>query len=521
MIEKRLWDLWDGLQGRKAYFRSFLHEVRIENLRGIADLRVAFNYPVSVIAGGNASGKSTVLFATACAYKTPRAKSRRLAPSTLFPSHLSKSGEWHDERSAVTLDFDYSTPEGRLPMRWRRSKGWSRSFFGRPNAKQPERDVYLRTLSNLNNPPEKRSMLSMARLRTEAESTPLNASQVNFAQQMLPFRYKTIVNLSSGSKNMLFAKHNGPRYSELHMSAGERAILHLAKAIAQLKNALILIDEVEAGLHPWGQRMLMLQLQQLALRNDLQIIVTTHSPVVLDTVPQYGRIFLDRDEETGQVSVQPPYHDLIRNALYGQPQGTLNLLCEDAVAEGVLLGISDHLQIRGDVRPGTVQVGCNTGVRDFPAHAKTLGKFNQLQNFVFVLGGNQRDGEAKKELERKAGVDARRMMFLPGSGAPEVWVWNRLRQVAARDTAPDLGVNPADLRQTMARQDQIYDSAVDTPTAIAKVKLQALADSLQQDVITICRELARWETTQKDSELLPLLRELGRTLRSWRTELEG
>ena len=521
MIEKRLWDLWDGLQGRKPHFRSFLHEVRIENLRGIADLRVAFNYPVSVIAGGNASGKSTVLFAAACAYKTHRTKSQRLAPSTLFPSHLPKSGEWRDERLAVTIDFDYSTPEGRLPMRWRRARGWSRSFFGRPNARQPERDVYLRTLSSLNNPSERRSVLSMSRLKTEAESTPLNASQINFAEQMLPFRYTTVVNLSSGSQNTLFAKHNGARYSELHMSAGERATLHLAKAIAQLKNALILIDEVEAGLHPWGQRVLMLQLQQLALRNDLQIIVTTHSPAVLDTVPQYGRIFLDRDEKTGQVSVQPPYHDLIRNALYGQPQGTLNLLCEDTVAEGVLLGISDHLQIHGDVRPGTVQVGCSTGARDFPAHAKTLGKFNQLQNFVFILGGNQRDGQARKELEQKVGVDAQRMVFLPGSGAPEVWVWNRLRQITARDTAPNLGANPADLRQAMARQDQIYDSAADTPAAIAKVKLQALADSLQQDAMAICRQLARWETEQEDSELLPLVRELSRILQSWRAKLAG
>ena len=38
----------------------------------------------------------------------------------------------------------------------------------------------------------------------------------------------------------------------------------------------------------------MLQLQQLALRNDLQIIVTSHSPVILDAVPANGRIFLDQ-----------------------------------------------------------------------------------------------------------------------------------------------------------------------------------------------------------------------------------
>ncbi len=92
------------------------------------------------------------------------------------------------------------------------------------------------------------------------------------------------------------------------MAAGERAILRLSLEIAQLRDALVLIDEVEAGLHPWVQQLLMLQLQQLALRNDLQVIVTSHSPVVLDSVPGNGRIFLERVQEVrlaGQFRVRP------------------------------------------------------------------------------------------------------------------------------------------------------------------------------------------------------------------------
>ena len=54
----------------------------------------------------------------------------------------------------------------------------------------------------------------------------------------------------------------------------------------------------------------MLQLQQLALRNDLQIIVTSHSPVVLNSVPVDGRIFLERTED-GRVVLIPPHRDII------------------------------------------------------------------------------------------------------------------------------------------------------------------------------------------------------------------
>ncbi|KKZ10878.1 MAG: hypothetical protein TQ37_08150 [Candidatus Synechococcus spongiarum 15L] len=124
-------------------------------------------------------------------------------------------------------------------MRWRRrSKGWNRSFGGRKNASQPERAVYLRTLGNLGNPSEVRGVLSMSRLAKDPEEKALTASQVERAHQMLPFLYSEVVKLSSGSKALLFAaQDSGGAYSELHMSAGERAILRLSQDIAQLKGA--------------------------------------------------------------------------------------------------------------------------------------------------------------------------------------------------------------------------------------------------------------------------------------------
>ena len=136
----------------------------------------------------------------------------------------------------MIVEFDYATPDGRRSMRWRRAKGWNRSFLGRKNARQPERPVYQRTLSNLSNPSEVRGVLSMSRQTSPPHETPLTASQIEFAQQMLPFRYAEVVDRSSGNKNLLFAaQERGASYSELHMAAGERAILRLAQEIAKSK----------------------------------------------------------------------------------------------------------------------------------------------------------------------------------------------------------------------------------------------------------------------------------------------
>lgn len=297
MIERRLEAVWSSLQAKKSRMPHFLSEIRLTGLRGLDGLRVIFDYPVSVVAGANASGKSTVLFAAACAYRVPGSGVRDFVPSTFFPDYHAKAGTRGDDRSEVVMDFEYSTPEGQCSMRWRRSKSWNRSFFGRKGAEQPRRPVYLQTLANLTNPSEVRSTLAMSRLASPPQETALTPWQREFAQRMFPCRYSEVVDLSSDRKSLLFAvQEGGVQYSELHMAAGERAILRLAKEIAHLKDGLVLIDEVEASLHPWVQQLLMLQLQKLAMQNNLQIIVTSHSPIVLSAVPEGGRVFLDRDE---------------------------------------------------------------------------------------------------------------------------------------------------------------------------------------------------------------------------------
>ena len=515
MIERRLRELWDNLQGKKPHLPHFLSDIYLDGIRGLDNLRVLFDYPVSVIAGGNATGKSTVLFAAACAYKVPGAGIKDFVPSTLFPYYNPKVGDRQDILQSITLEFNYQTPDGMRSMRWRRTKGWNRSFFGRQNASQPERQVYLRTLSNLSNPSEVRGVLSMSRLKSEPQETPLTPSQIEFAHQMLPFRYSEVVNLSNGNKNLLFAaQEDGAAYSELHMAAGERALLRLSKEIAQLDGALVLIDEVEAGLHPWVQQLLMLHLQQLALRNDLQIIVTSHSPVVLDAVPARGRIFLDRDEESGKIIVRPPYRDVIQNALYGRSSETLKLLCEDEIAEGILKGVFDLLLSKERIKWESVQIGRDTGASEFPMHARALAKFGQLQNTVFILDGDQRDREIVQKIQTAGHGINIPLLFLPGSGAPENWVWEKLQQVSPVEAA-QLGTNPGVLSNLMTQLDATYAPVAQSPET-PKTKFLTLSEHLSREAPEVCRILARLEAERRESDIQPFVEELQRILLQWR-----
>ena len=517
MIDRELKELWPRLQAKKRSMSHFLDEVRLSGIRGIQKLRVPFDYPVSVVAGGNASGKSTVLFAAASAYRVPGAGVRDFVPSTFFPDYRPRHGAREDGRQPITIDFEYSTPNGRLSMTWRRVKGWNRSFFGRKGAAQPERPVYLRTLTNLSNPSEVRGVLRMSHLKVPPEEKSLTASQINFAQRMLPFTYTDVVRLSSGKKSLLFAKQNtGAAYSELHMAAGERAILWLSREIAQLQGALVLIDEVEASLHPWVQQLLMLQLQQLALRNDLQIIVTSHSPVVLDSVPPNGRIFLERGED-GQVTLSPPYRDIIQNALYGRAHDTLNLLCENDTAEGILNGVLDRLIPSERIRRESIRVGRNAGADEFPMHAAAFRKFRLLENFVFVLDGDQKPSDVSRRIRESGGNTPVTILYLPGDQAPEVWVWRRLQQ-RPEVFAADLGIDSATLGQNIRSLDSLYSPAQDSDSAIAKEKLYDLAEAQDRTVPEICRLIARIEAGDDGSELQPLVEDLKDLFSKWRAD---
>ena len=518
MLENRLRRLWDNLQSKKPYLPNFLLGIYVDGIRGINDLGIPFDYPVSVIAGGNATGKSTVLFAAACAYKAPGVGVKDFVPSTLFPYYSPKLGERQDRLQSITLDFNYQTPDGMRSMRWRRRKGWNRSFFGRKNASQPERFVYLRTLSNLSNPSEVRGVLSMSRSKVEHEETQLTASQIEFAHQMLPFKYSEVVNLSDGNKNLLYAaQEGGAAYSELQMAAGERALLRLSKEIAQLDDALVLIDEVEAGLHPWVQQLLMLHLQQLALRNDLQIIVTSHSPIVLDSVPARGRIFLDRDEGSGKIVVRPPYRDIIQNALYGRSNETLKLLCEDEIAEGILKGVFDYLLPQERIQWEAVQIGRDTGASEFPQHAQALRKFGQIHDTVFILDGDQRGNEIQSRIQEAAGRAVNiSILFLPGREAPESWIWGRLKNICPDVVPEQLGIDKRSLSTKMNQLDAIFDAASDPPSEIAKIKFQNLSEHLNREAPEVCRILARLEAERKESDLQPFVEELKRILLQWR-----
>lgn len=374
-----------------------------------------------MLAGPNGCGKSTVLFSCASGYRDPARGPREFVPTSLFPNFIDPGGqEVSDTVDATELEFDYVHEGSAYAMAWRRGKSWNRSFLGRKGGRQPERSVYLRTLANLTNPSEVRGLLQLA--RKPFETREIGADLLVFAHRILPREYRRLSLIRSGLRDLLFAEMAaGPTagYSEFHMSSGERAVLRISQDISALDGAFVLIDEVEAGLHPYTQQQTMLELQRLALRRELQIVVASHSPVVLDSVPPEARIFLDRDTESGEVVLAPAYRDIFQKALNGQSRDRLSILCEGEAAEALIRGVLDVLIPRLGLRHDDFVVGRNTGQAEFPGHVRTLGKFGRLRDFVMVLDGDSRTVEAAVRSAAELHGAQVNPLFLPGESSPE------------------------------------------------------------------------------------------------------
>jgi len=519
MLKKQFESIWNQLRAKKAQMADYLDDVRLQNLRGIQDLKIAFPYPVMVLAGPNACGKSTALFACASVYdaKGGNEDASRRYPSDLFPSFKSEQdGIPFDPVQPTVLELSYVENSKRQQMRWSRgAKGkWNKSFFGAKNANQPKRSLYIRTLASLTNPGEVRSLLQMG--RHAIAPSPVPASLLALAHRILPRRYTSLALLASSRRDLLFAElEDGARYSEFHMSSGERAVLRLSREISSLQNALVLIDEVDVGLHPFTQQQIMLELQRLALRQNLQIIVTTHSPIVLESVPVEGRVFLERVGDN--VVQRETFRDVLQRAMYGRPLERLSVLCEDRVAKAVVQGVMDELAPRLGLSAGDLDVGHDTGKDEFPQHVRTLARFHQLDGFLFVLDG---DGKNLENQVRDAAVQSGqsiRLFFLPGEDGPEQWVWDRL--VARTPVfAEKLGIQPGTLKMELDQLQQSFSASTDKKSEIAKQRLQVLVEGMGRDITAVCREVSRFEATSPDGALIEFRDQLHDAIRDWRSQ---
>lgn len=117
-------------------------------------------------------------------------------------------------------------------------------------------------------------------------------------------------------QELVFDFRGAPGISAAAVSEGTLRTLAILTALAALpEGGLVLIDDVEQGLHPGAQVSFMALLKQLVAREKIQILMTTHSPYVLDQLePEQVWVF-GLDAEGATVTKRLSDHPSARRAL--------------------------------------------------------------------------------------------------------------------------------------------------------------------------------------------------------------
>lgn len=269
-------------------WQQFIKSIKINNLHGWTDQEVIFKFPVVAVVGENGIGKSTFLKAAVCAYENRNAKN-------FYPSNMFVSTQW-DAEAMTGASIEYKIRQGAVEksLRWRKTNDWG----FKPKKQKPHRNVFFLDISRTLPLDATAGYAKIAKTASEemGEATELTAKSIKDLSYVLGQEYArgrfVGTNINTSREVGLLTKPYG-EISQFHQGAGEDAILDTFKLLQTIPNqSLLVIDEVENSLHPQAQRRFVQYLLKLARSKKLQVILSTHSPFVLEELPAIARVML-------------------------------------------------------------------------------------------------------------------------------------------------------------------------------------------------------------------------------------
>ncbi|WP_409331149.1 AAA family ATPase [Trujillonella humicola] len=455
--------------------------IEIRGVRGWTGQRFDMPFPIMAVVGENGVGKSTVLQASASVYSSSEPGDKERFASDFFPTTT-----W-DQVSGV--EIRYAVREGGEPIVASVRKPTDR-WRGNPERRQ--RPVRYIDLSRIQPVPARVGYSRLANpTLTEVDAVDFDQERLGALSTILGRKYELarMATLDADQHRQVpVIAQNGSPYSGFHQGAGETTIAELLGRDLP-RYSLVLIDEAESSLHPRAQRRLIRDLAEKCRERELQIILTTHSPYILEELPAAARACILQTGGAREIvyGVSPAF---AMSKIDDQPWHEIDLYVEDARARQMLVealtAVDRDLVPRCQVIPfGAVQVG------------KSLGQMVEQRRFprptcVFL------DGDAG---------GAPGCEVLPGDDAPERVVFEALADADWPGLAQRLGRPYAEIADACSRamtQPDHHDWVV-----AAASPLTVSGDNLWQ---AMCAE---WAT-----RLLPKLEAEG-IARTVRDALEG
>lgn len=263
---------------KKLSYQKYLPSLRLSNVRSFTNQKINFDFPVTAIIGTNGGGKSTILGAAALAYKDVR-------PGEFFPkSNIGDTSmaNWRIDYDLVDRSLNRTGVIQRnarfVSAKWKRDQVAERNVVVIPIQRTvpANEQTRFKRFVGIN---ENKNVIK----KKIDDSVIANVSRILGKDAK---NYERVILKSDSGKSILVGMNRENDYSQFHFGAGEASIIEMVSRIeAATDNSLILIEEIENGLHPLATRKMVEYLFDVAKRKKAQIVFTTHSEYALAVLP--------------------------------------------------------------------------------------------------------------------------------------------------------------------------------------------------------------------------------------------
>ena len=313
-------DLLEKVRQRK--YGQYLLSVIIDKARSIEGKRVDFNFPVTAVVGPNGGGKTTIAGAAAILYKD-------IAPADFF----AKSGKYDSSMLNWRIEYEVIDRSVKANDTVRRTAKYHNAKWVRNSL---QREVIVFGVSRTVPAAERKELRRCVSNKFYVEDDKIEALSTTVASSVSSILDKDVSQFKhmrvdqKGYVTLLAGvDFNGDSYSEFHFGAGESSVIRMVSQLESAsENSLVIVEEIENGLHPVATMRMVEYLVELAERKKIQAIFTTHSNDALIPLPN-AAIWASVNGElyNGKLDIRS------LRAITGQVNSRLVIFVEDDFAE--------------------------------------------------------------------------------------------------------------------------------------------------------------------------------------------
>lgn len=238
--------------------------------------------------------------------------------------------------------------------------------------------------------------------------------------------YSSLRIFSHNSYRLFLVERNAIFYSGFNMGAGENAVISiLLELLLAGPGTLLVIDEIELGLHAKAQKEFIQVLKEICNNYKCQVICSTHSDIILSSLPPEARFFI-QNQNSQTITTQGISAEYAFGKLAGQNTRELDIFVEDEVGKAIIMNLLP-LHIRERIK--IYVIGSDQAIlKQMAARYR-----EKKMNFISFLDGDKRSAhkeqirQIKNHLETRIGDEVyfqssigNKICYIPGDTWPEL-----------------------------------------------------------------------------------------------------